>query len=200
MPRAFTPSERAEIKERLIDVAEEHFARFGYRRANVGEIASAAGISKGTLYLFYEAKAELFATMALRLEARMREALLQEMDRPFWSAVERLEAFFRAMLEALVDHPVLWIVVDPDEAVALFRDLSPETSEHLMNEDLSFFGSLLDEWREKGWVRSIDPGVFTGLVRALYAVSLHRDLVGEQEYSVVVDLLVASLAERLAPD
>jgi hypothetical protein len=69
-----------------------------------------------------------------------------------------------------------------------------------MNEDLSFFGSLLDEWREKGWVRSIDPGVFTGLVRALYAVSLHRDLVGEQEYSVVVDLLVASLAERLAPD
>lgn len=200
MPRAFTETERSVIREQLLDAAEEHFGRYGYRKANVADIARQAGISKGALYLFFEAKGELFAELALRIESRMREELREAMRRPFWSPLERLEAFFRAHLEALADHPVMWIMMEPEEASAVFRDLSPESRAKMMQEDLSYFESFLEDWRDKGWIVDVDSELLTALVRSLYAISLHTDLVGRDQYSAVVDLLVESLARRLCPD
>lgn len=200
MPRAFSEEERQVIREQLLDGAERHFGRYGYRKANVGDIAREAGISKGALYLFFEAKAELFAHVALRIESRMRVALREEMQRDFWSPLERLESFFRAQLEAMDGHPVLWILLDREEAAAVFRDLSPETSALLMREDVSFFEEFLREWRENGWIADVDAPLLTALARSFYAISLNRDLVGEEHYPAVADLLVESVARRLCPD
>lgn len=200
MPRGFTEEERQAIHEQLLDAAEEHFGRYGYKKANVADIAHQAGISKGSLYLFFDAKGELFAEVALRIESRMRQELRQEMQRSFWSPLERLESFFRAHLEALGDHPVMWIMLEPEEASAVFRDISPESRARMMREDLSYFEEFLQEWRDEGWIVDIDSELLTALVRSLYAISLHKDLVGRERYADVVDLLVESLARRLCPD
>ena len=37
------------VQKTLIKVATDHFVRFGYRRANIAEIALGAGIGKGTI-------------------------------------------------------------------------------------------------------------------------------------------------------
>lgn len=200
MPRGFTEEERRAIREQLLDAAEEHFGRYGYRKANVADIARQAGISKGSLYLFFDAKGELFAEVALRIESRMRQELRQKMQRRFRSPLERLESFFRAHLEALGDHPVMWIMLEPEEASAVFRDISPESRARMMREDLSYFEEFLEEWREKGWIVDIDSELLTALARSLYAMNLHKDLVGRERYAEVADLLVESLARRLCPD
>lgn len=200
MPRAFTEHERQMIREQLLDAAERHFGRYGYRKTNVEDIAREAGISKGGLYLFFEAKAELFAHVALRIENRMRGALREELQRDFWSPLERLESFFRAQLEALEDHEVLWIMLDREEAAAVFRDLSPETSALLMKEDVSFFDEFLREWRKNDWIVDVDAQILTALARSFYAISLNRDLVGEEQYPAVADLLIESVARALCPE
>ena len=43
-----------------MDVATSHFVRFGYRKANIAEIAIDAGIGKGTVYLHFENKKRTF--------------------------------------------------------------------------------------------------------------------------------------------
>ena len=48
------------VQKTLIKVATDHFVRFGYRKANIAEIALGAGIGKGTIYLHFESKKELF--------------------------------------------------------------------------------------------------------------------------------------------
>lgn len=199
MPRPFTDDERDRIRRRLLDAARAQFSRHGYRKANVGEIARAAGISKGAFYLFFPSKADAFAAVALEVEAEMRRLLLERMEGSFSAPRARLEALFRAQLDAFADHPFLWIIVDPAEAPTLFRDLSPEAAAEIGGADDTFFAGLVADWRRRGWIGDIAPEVLAGLGRALYAVSLHRDLVGEDAYEAVVDELVAGLAERLAP-
>jgi len=49
-------SEQNEIKERILEKAEEIFFQFGYTKANVSDIASSLGMSKKTLYKYYPGK------------------------------------------------------------------------------------------------------------------------------------------------
>src|SRR5947209_7657688 len=52
-----------ETRQRLLDAAEEVFVRNGYEGAQLAEIASVAGRSKGALYGHFETKEDLFLAL-----------------------------------------------------------------------------------------------------------------------------------------
>ncbi len=56
-------------KECILMEAARAFARFGFRKTSVDEIARAAGVAKGTIYLAAESKEDLFY-QALHREVR----------------------------------------------------------------------------------------------------------------------------------
>ena len=60
MPRAFSEREKEIIRGTLREKGNEYFATYGLRKTTVENLARAAGISKGTCYLFYQSKEELF--------------------------------------------------------------------------------------------------------------------------------------------
>ena len=43
----------------IIEVATDHFVRFGYRKTSIAEIALASGVGKGSIYLHFENKEDL---------------------------------------------------------------------------------------------------------------------------------------------
>lgn len=200
MPKAFTQEERQRIREDLCRGARRAFAREGYTGATVEGIAHAAGVGKGTFYLFYESKAALFVEVAAQLEEELRAKLLVEMNQPFPTAQDRLEHFFRALLVGLENHPILWILLDPQEGPAVFEDLTPEMGRRLNQRDDEFFEGIVSTWRDAGWIRPVEPEVLAGIGRALFAVSLRRSMVGEVVYESVADTLVSALASELAPE
>lgn len=56
---------------RILDVAESLLVRFGYRRVTVDDVARGAGVGKGTVYLYWPSKAELFGSVLIRESAQM---------------------------------------------------------------------------------------------------------------------------------
>ena len=50
-------------RDLLLTAAEQVFARVGYEKAQVEEIAVAAGFSKGALYAHFNSKEELFLAL-----------------------------------------------------------------------------------------------------------------------------------------
>jgi AcrR family transcriptional regulator len=50
-------------RQQIIDGARRLFLAEGFDAASMGEIAKAAGVSKGTLYVYFESKEELFAEL-----------------------------------------------------------------------------------------------------------------------------------------
>ena len=47
----------------ILDGARKVFLNLGFDGASMGDIARAAGVSKGTLYVYFENKAELFSAL-----------------------------------------------------------------------------------------------------------------------------------------
>jgi AcrR family transcriptional regulator len=197
-PRAFSEADRVRIRECVIDVAGEHFARFGYRRASVADIAVECGIGKGSLYLFFASKAELFLAVALRVEEAHRRWLLDEMNADFPTARDRLRHFLRFSADALAENPLLSVLTDPQEAAALMRDLPADAQAGLRQSDDEFFADLVNGWQRAGILTSVDPALFAALPRAIVALMMQREIIGDA-YPRVLDLVIDALAAALAP-
>lgn len=56
----------------ILKAAERLFLQFGFRRTAMDDIARAAGVAKGTLYLYFDSKEAVFRT----LQARLHDELL----------------------------------------------------------------------------------------------------------------------------
>src|SRR5258708_4001138 len=59
--------EETDKRDRILDAAQRLFVRYGVKRTSIDEVAREAGIAKGTVYLSFGSKAELFAAIADRL-------------------------------------------------------------------------------------------------------------------------------------
>src|SRR5260370_23982321 len=53
-----------EKRPRILQEAQSLFIRYGVKRTSIDEVARAADIAKGTLYLYYDSKEVLFAEVA----------------------------------------------------------------------------------------------------------------------------------------
>lgn len=60
--------------QEILDSAARLFARFGYRKTTVADIARESGVAKGSIYLHYDSKQDLF----LRL---IQQRLVENLDR-----------------------------------------------------------------------------------------------------------------------
>src|ERR687886_807946 len=60
MRQKFTPRYKTELKEKIMQSAMENFAKNGFDRTRMEDIAAAAGLAKVTLYLYFKNKEDLF--------------------------------------------------------------------------------------------------------------------------------------------
>ncbi len=95
MPKIVDEQMRDATRRRIIHEAASEFARLGFDQANINIIAELAGIGKGTIYLYFENKRELFLAM-LRYIAQAHIASIRAALAPEGTLQQRLERLFRA--------------------------------------------------------------------------------------------------------
>jgi AcrR family transcriptional regulator len=78
--------------------------RFGYRRVTVEDVAARSGVSKGTVYLHWNAKHELFASLLLREVGDVMQELVQGMRAD--PAKVLLHRMMRASFLAIMRRPL----------------------------------------------------------------------------------------------
>jgi AcrR family transcriptional regulator len=62
--------------DRILDAAGTLLLRLGYRKVTIEDIARQAGVGKGTIYLHWRMKDQLFTALMLRESADLVEELL----------------------------------------------------------------------------------------------------------------------------
>jgi AcrR family transcriptional regulator len=103
--RLHDPSDREARAARILDSAAELLLRYGYRRLTIEDVAERAGIGKGTIYLHWKSREELFRAV---FEREVRSAIgelvaeLRENEHAF-----RLHRLVRFYFVALVSRPLL---------------------------------------------------------------------------------------------
>lgn len=101
----------ADKRALILDAALDLFRNYGFRRTSMEDIARAANVAKGTLYLYFKSKDELFEALARRLaelvEANLKAAATRDLD---------AEAKILALFEAKLGFLYRWVLSSPHAA------------------------------------------------------------------------------------
>jgi AcrR family transcriptional regulator len=202
MPRAFNESERDRIEARLLETGRRLFERQGLRKTNVAELAAAAGIGKGSFYLFYPSKEALFMAISDRFETQVKSAFVTELDALRESGADArtlLRRYFALHFEAFERHPFLALLTDRAELEPLLLRIGPQRFAAERERDAAFFAELIASWQREGVVDpDLDPRAVSALSRAVLALIQGRELIGDDDWPAMVELTIDAFASRLA--
>ncbi|WP_103119616.1 TetR/AcrR family transcriptional regulator [Methylopila sp. Yamaguchi] len=100
---ALVPDHLDSAKRRqILDGARSVFLAQGFDGASMGEIAKAAGVSKGTLYVYFESKEDLFAAL-VKAQCALTAERLFELDADNHDVREVLRRLGLSFIEAMVE-------------------------------------------------------------------------------------------------
>ena len=74
------PAADGSKRRQILDGARQVFLAAGFDGASMGEIARAAGVSKGTLYVYFASKERLFEALTVEEKRAQAEALFVKLD------------------------------------------------------------------------------------------------------------------------
>ena len=83
--------ERTLREERILDAAATLLARWGYRKTTIDDVAREAGVGKGTIYLHWKDKNDLFRAAIWREQQRYSEETMRRIaDDPQGGLLHRI--------------------------------------------------------------------------------------------------------------
>ena len=184
----------------IISAAVGVFSRKGFHRARVEEIARRAGVGKGTIYIYFEDKSQLFAAaVAEGIESIMAQLAAElESDLPFLEHLERLAA---KNVSLYLQYGDLTKIFHNE----LSNGINPKARrqiERVRSRYLDFIAQTLRDGHRRGYLRRTDfklsAVAILGLLDALCDYQLrNRDAVDKKSVKDVVFMLLASgLIER----
>lgn len=188
-------------RDRILDAAERLLGRFGYRKMTVEDIASEAGIGKGTVYLSFPSKEEVLLSTVDRIVERVCDAMRQEATRGH-GATETLRAMLRARILVRL-HAVSGYAAGLNDLVGSVRaSLLVRRAGHFEKE-ISILAAVIRSGQENG---ELKPGAPRRVARALvlstnsflpYALSAEE--LGDvkrirREAGDVIDIIVDGIA------
>ncbi|OBK52386.1 TetR/AcrR family transcriptional regulator [Mycobacterium sp. 1081908.1] len=96
---------RRDRADRILDVARDLLLSWGYRRVTVDELARRAGVGKGTIYLHWRSREEVFHAVSAREAATMADAIVQAIASD--PAEVALHRYVRRLFVEAMNRPVL---------------------------------------------------------------------------------------------
>ena len=190
-------------RTQIRDAALRVFARKGYRNTVVEDVARAAGVSKGTIYTYFDRKEELLGAVfrGLMDEMEGRESAILRSDRP---PLEKIRRLLHAFVDVLISQEEdvarvmldIWVasVQDPERFGIDFADLYAQYRR--------LFGELLREAQARGDVpsdlSSAAPAVLIGAIEGVLLQWLldPEDVDFPGAADDIIDLLYRGIQER----
>lgn len=148
---------RAEDRPREICTAAlEVFSEKGFAAAKLDEIARRAGVSKGTLYLYFKDKEDLFRavvrdTVAPNID--MVRAMVEGSDLPFADIIRMFLPRFAALTSEVRVGAVAKMVIGESRN---FPELAKVWHDEVVSKALGLIAGLIERAQEKGEVRAGD--------------------------------------------
>jgi AcrR family transcriptional regulator len=150
-------SKREARAHRILDAAATLILRWGYQKTTLDDISRQAGVAKGTVYLHWKTRDELFAALVRREQLKMGDEISQRISSDPEGAT--LRAMLKHSALAMMEQPFMKAVMMHDMEV--LGKLSQGRKNHASRvEKLLGFTAYLELLREHGLVRTdISPRI-----------------------------------------
>ncbi len=96
---SLTPSQDAN-RTAILDASRDLFARFGYKKTTMEDIAMALRKGKSSLYYYFKNKEEIFQAV-IELESELLYSKLQDVVKDEWNAADKLRNYVTVRMETI---------------------------------------------------------------------------------------------------
>jgi len=193
MERALTDKAKQDRRLSMLDAAVAEFFDNGFAAARMDDIAARAGVSKGTLYLYFKSKEDLFTGLieAFALpNLAQAEAAVEQSN----SAREALRVLIRLMPHILRNTPMPKLAKVLIGDAGRFPDVVHQYRRSVFDRIVGIITRILERGQAEGEFGVTDPVLTARLVVAPVFLSAIWHVVFEpidQDISVDLDALFA---------
>jgi AcrR family transcriptional regulator len=141
----------------IVAAALSIFSEKGFAGARIEEIARRAGVSKGTVYLYFETKSDLFRAVvhqAIIPNIAEIEAMVLNLDLPFADIVRMLLPRFAGLVTARPIGAVVKMVIGESRN---FPELARVWHDEVISRGLGLLSALVERGQQRGEIRPVDP-------------------------------------------
>lgn len=108
-------SQNEERAHRILDTAAELIERWGYKKTTIDDIAKQAGVAKGTIYLHWKTREDLFSALIIRERLRLGKVMVQQLEND--SEGGTLHGMMRHTMLIALTHPLMKAIMLQDSEV-----------------------------------------------------------------------------------
>jgi TetR/AcrR family transcriptional regulator, fatty acid metabolism regulator protein len=190
-----SPAPSSTSRERVLHAAFEEFSRHGFHNVTIDAIAGRAGVAKGTVYLYFDSKEDLFASLfehlLLETTTGLRTAIASEKD-----PCARVRAAIRFTVSYFANNRGIQSMMFTTSANLSQTD--QDTLRHrvgkIMKENLDVLRSVFRDGIRKNVFKKADPAdysrILTGMVNGIVMSHMMagRPLQVEKDVAMIYDV------------
>ncbi|MDO9510424.1 MAG: TetR/AcrR family transcriptional regulator [Bacteroidales bacterium] len=144
-----------DTRERIVTAARELFARFGYRKTTIDDIAQAHGKAKSSVYYYFKGKEDIFEAVieseARILRQKLSEVLREERNDP----MEQLSRYVRVRMGSIQEMASFYSMMK-DEYLSTLQFIH-KTREKYYLKEISTLETIIKHGINKGVFEDKNP-------------------------------------------
>jgi AcrR family transcriptional regulator len=180
----------------ILEAARTVLGRFGIEGTTIDRTAKEAGIGKGTIYLYFQAKDDLVHA-AIQEGIRSLNAEMVRADDATLKPIDRLRHLIRVGFRVQASNEDFLKTFILGNSLQIEPD-SPRGREYvgLYRQHLDWLAALIQDGIDKGAVRAVDPQFAATMLSEMMTASLRRRVLGitstpiEEDADKVVELFL----------
>jgi TetR/AcrR family transcriptional repressor of uid operon len=174
-----TDQYKTEVKEKIVQAAIATFSKYGYDKTRMDDIAKSANLGKGTLYLYFKSKEELFYAISENSIKELKEQLSKLFSKKE-DLVHDAEKFYDQYRNLIHDSEKVSFEMIAESS------RNPKLRKALYEQRMKVYDIVIDYLRrqiEKGFFRKdMDVNAIASGLVALYDGLTISKLLGISEY------------------
>jgi AcrR family transcriptional regulator len=164
---------RAEI----VDAARTVFARRGFAFGIMDEIAKEAGVAKGTLYLYFRSKTEIYKAVLDHDMKTLKKSTLDRIDAAN-GLREKIRAFALARLERAEANKEFFRIMDSESGSLTY---TRSQYRDWLREPVHRLAEAIEQASKHGEIRRLDPEKTAWLIADMTRGTIQRRLLTQSE-------------------
>jgi AcrR family transcriptional regulator len=139
-------------KEKLLEAAYSLFSRFDFHDVSIADLASHAGVAKGTFYLFFKDKNELRdAVIQKECETISMQACAELQKNDIRNFLDAVVFMINQILTLLEQSPIMLNYLLHSVSLSSFNKLVKRIMDGEDNSDSNLYSTFLDLARQSGY-------------------------------------------------
>jgi AcrR family transcriptional regulator len=161
----------------IVDAARTVFARRGFAHGIIDEIATEAGIAKGTVYLYFRSKAEIYKAVLNHDMKTLKKGTLERIDAAT-TLKEKINAFILIRLKNAESRKEFFRIMDSaEENLTMTRSQYRE----FLREPVLRLAAAIEAASQSGEIRAVPAEKVAWMIADMTRGTIQRRLMGHNK-------------------